>query len=220
MWVAKFEIKHKGCLVAPKCRKYKITLYSYFLKSWREENKFYYAELYILTGETKNKKEFIKELKKELRIKKLIKEKNILFVITEEYYNHQEKFPLFNPSLIQPKPIIINSNGLEKWEFAHWDRKLLMDILNLPKNILKIKLRFIKKLELEEIFLPKAFPKIPPKQQQAIELAMKKGYYDYPKKIDLESLAKMSKKSRQTYRENLRRAEKKILSFLIGNIKD
>ncbi len=220
MWVAKFEVMHRGCLIAPKCKRYNLNLYSYFLKSWREESKFYYSELYILSGDKKNKNKFINDLKKEPRIKKVEKDKNILFVLTEEIYNEQEKSPIFNPSLIQSKPIFVDSSGMEIWEFAHWERKKLTDILKLPKNILNIKLKFIKKLNLEDIFISKTFPQLPLKQKQAIELAIKNGYYEFPKKIHLESLAKQVKTSAQTYRENLRRAEKKMLSFLVGNIKD
>jgi predicted DNA binding protein len=218
MWVAKFEVLHKGCLVAPKCKKHNINLYSYFLKSWRDNNKFYYSELYLLKGDKRNKNKFINDLKKESQIKKIIRDKDLLFVLTEEKYNNQEKIPLFEPSLLQSKPIFINTLGFEEWEFAHWNRKLLMNILNLPKNILNIKLKSIKKLELEEIFISKTFPRLPKKQKQAIELAIEGGYYDFPKKIHLESLAKKVKVSSQTYRENLRRSEKKLLSFMVGNL--
>ena len=61
-------------------------------------------------------------------------------------------------------------------------------------------------------------PKLSPKQKEAVELAVKEGYYNYPRKIDLEGLAKLSKVKRQTYQENLRRAEKKLVPFLIENI--
>ena len=62
------------------------------------------------------------------------------------------------------------------------------------------------------------YPKLAQKQKEAIELAVKHNYYDYPRKIDLEGLAKIAKVKRQTLQENLRRAEKKLVPFLTENI--
>jgi len=47
---------------------------------------------------------------------------------------------------------------------------------------------------------------------------VKKGYYNFPRKIDLEKLANLSKVKRQTFQENLRRAEKKLVPFLSESI--
>jgi predicted DNA binding protein len=51
-----------------------------------------------------------------------------------------------------------------------------------------------------------------PQQLKAVNLAIKKGYFEIPKKINLEELSKQMKLSRTTFLEHLRKAEKKILS--------
>ncbi|MBU7032963.1 MAG: helix-turn-helix domain-containing protein [Theionarchaea archaeon] len=51
-----------------------------------------------------------------------------------------------------------------------------------------------------------------PKQLKAVNLAIEKGYFEIPKKINLEELSKQMKLSRTTFLEHLRKAEKKILS--------
>ncbi|MFX0085039.1 MAG: helix-turn-helix domain-containing protein [Candidatus Hodarchaeota archaeon] len=65
-------------------------------------------------------------------------------------------------------------------------------------------------LPLEE--LRKNFTK---KQQEALSIAYKKGYYDIPRAMFLENLAKEMNIKRRTYEEHLRKAEKKIMSFLV-----
>ena len=76
----------------------------------------------------------------------------------------------------------------------------------------------IKSVKIDDIFIPHIYPKLSPKQKEAIELAVKNGYYEYPKKIDLEKLAKITNVKRQTFQENLRRAEKKIVPFLTESL--
>ncbi|MHA2203563.1 MAG: helix-turn-helix domain-containing protein [Candidatus Hodarchaeales archaeon] len=56
------------------------------------------------------------------------------------------------------------------------------------------------------------------KQQIALSTAYKKGYYDIPRAIPLKTLAKEIAISRRTFDEHLRKAEKKIMSFLVPAI--
>jgi len=51
-------------------------------------------------------------------------------------------------------------------------------------------------------------------------LAVKQGYYNFPREIYLDELAKISRVKRQSYQENLRKAERKIIPFLTESIKD
>ena len=85
--------------------------------------------------------------------------------------------------------------------------------------VFEVELIYIKETKLADIFLPHSYPRLSPKQKEAIELAVKQGYYQYPRKIDLEKLAEIAKVKRQTYQENLRRAEKKLIPFLTESIR-
>ncbi|MBU7010764.1 MAG: helix-turn-helix domain-containing protein [Theionarchaea archaeon] len=51
-----------------------------------------------------------------------------------------------------------------------------------------------------------------PQQLKAVNLAIEKGYFEIPKKVNLEELSNQMKISRTTFLEHLRKAEKKILS--------
>ncbi len=51
-----------------------------------------------------------------------------------------------------------------------------------------------------------------PQQLKAVNLAIEKGYFEIPKKVNLKELSTQMKISRTTFLEHLRKAEKKILS--------
>ncbi len=217
MWIAKFKIWHKNCLLRPKCVKHNITDLVYLINYWKEKNKFYYTELHVLQGKEENKRNFIKDLKKEKSIKKIEQRGNHIFTLNEEPLEKQYYVPVFDRKTIQVKPVTQRSDGFEDWEVASWDKKTLMKIMKIP--VFKVQLKSIKNIKLGDIFLPHIYPKLSPKQKEAIELAVKQGYYDYPRKVYLEKLAKMSKIKRSTYQENLRRAEKKLVPFLTESIR-
>src|SRR3989344_2621514 len=216
MWVAKFKIWHKNCLLRPRCIKYKVTDFVYLINSWEEKKRFYYTELHILQGKEEDKKKFVKDLKKEKVIKKLEQKGNYIFTLNEESLQKQYYSPVFNPKRIQVKPVAQRTDGYEDWELASWDREILMKIIDVP--VFDVELKSIEESKLSDIFIPHIYPKLSTKQKEAIELAVKSGYYNYPRGIDLEGLARIARVRRQTFQENLRRAEKKLVPFLTESI--
>lgn len=216
MWLAKYKIKHSSCLLTPLCIKHNITDFVYLLNSWKTKKHVCYTELHILQGKEENKKKFLRDLKKKETVKKIEQTGSYIFTLNEEPPEKEYYTLPFDPQLIQPKPIIVKPDGFEYWELACWDKKPLMQILNVP--VFKVEIRMLKQTKITDIFLPSIYPKLAPKQKQAIELAVKEGYYNYPRRIDLEGLAKIAKVKRQTLQENLRRAEKKLIPFLTENI--
>jgi predicted DNA binding protein len=216
MWVAKYKIWHKNCLLRPKCVKHKVADFVYLINSWSGGKSFYYTELHILQGKEDDKKGFIKELRKEKTVKKLEKKGDYIFTLNQEPIQKKYYSPAFDSRIIQIKPIAQRTDGYEDWELASWDKATLMKILDIP--VFDVELKFIKETKLGDIFLPHIYPKLPPKQKEAIELAVQNGYYEYPRKIDLERLSKIAKVKRQTYQESLRKAEKKLVPFLTENI--
>jgi predicted DNA binding protein len=212
MWIAKFKIWHKNCLLRSLCVKYKVTDFVHLINSWTEKKRFYYTELHILQGKKENKKNFIRYLKKIKSIKKFEQKGDYIFTLNEESVEKQYYSPVFDPRIIQIKPVAQRADGFEDWELASWDKETLMKIMKV--SVFDVNLKYIKQTKLSDIFLPQIYPKLAPKQKEAIELAIKNGYYQYPRKIKLEKLAEITKITRQTYQENLRKAEEKLIPFL------
>ncbi|MBR9703729.1 hypothetical protein GOV10_06825 [Candidatus Woesearchaeota archaeon] len=216
MWLAKYKIKHGNCLLTPLCTKHNVTDFVYLLNSWKTKKHFHYTEIHILQGTEENKKKFLKELKKQETIKKVEQTGNYIFTLNEEPPEKEYYTLPFDPRFIQTRPIAVKPDGFEYWELACWDKKPLMTVLEVP--VFKVEIKSLKKTKISDIFLPSIYPKLAPKQKVAIELAVKEGYYEYPREIDLEGLAKIANVKRQTIQENLRRAEKKLVPFLTENI--
>lgn len=216
MWKAIFEGKHKTCILAPLCKKYNITDLVYLVNAWEDKDAFFYSEAHILQGNEEDKKNFIKDLKKNTL--KLEQKGNLILTLEKKPKWMAAYMPLWDKRIIQSKPVIQKTDGTEHWEMACWDKEPLMQILErLPKEF-EIKLKSITKTKLDEIFLPHIMPKLSDKQKQVIELAVKKGYFDFPRKINLDGLAKELKISKQTVQQHIRIAEKKLVPFLTENI--
>ncbi len=212
MWVAKFKVWHKTCKIRPLCHKHNVTDFVYVIKSWTEKDKFCYTQYHILQGSDESKKKFVKDFKKIPGIKKLEYKGNCMFTLRQDPLT--ESFdPIFNPKIIQVKPVIQRSDQFEEWELASWEKEDLMNIFKIPSY--EVELYSIEKKDIPEVVFAQPSPILTKKQKQAIQLAIKNGYYNFPRKIDLVHLAKISKVSRPSFQERLRKAEKKVMPMFI-----
>jgi predicted DNA binding protein len=212
MWKAIFEGKHKSCIIAPLCKKFNIIDMVYLVNAWEDKDAFFYSEAHVLQGTEEEKKKFIKDLKK--HVLKLEQKGNFIITLERKPSWMAAYMPLWDKRIIQIKPVIQKSDGTELWEMGCWEKEPLMQILErLPKEF-EIKLKSITQTKLDEIFLPHIMPKLSEKQNQTIHLAIKRGYYNFPRKTNLDKLAKELKLSKPTIQQHLRSAENKIIPFL------
>ena len=134
------------------------------------------------------------------------------FIGTFEESKVFEEF--YNPEILHLKPWTIDGTTgkshlvLGSWEKCHL--KKLMESLNTRHAI---KMEKITKSEMTSIFMIGVRPNLTTKQQHAFNLAIKHGYYAYPRKIELRSLARIAKLSYSTFQAHLRKAEQRILPF-------
>lgn len=218
MWKAVFEGKHNTCIIAPLCKKYNVTDFVYLVNAWEESNAFFYSEAHILQGSEENKKKFISAMKKQESIVKLEQKGNFIITLEKKPAWMAAYMPLWDKRIIQVKPVIQKTDGTEHWEMACWDKEPLTNILErLPKEF-EIKLKSITQTKISDIFLPHIMPKLSEKQKQALDLAVKRGYYDFPRNVNLDDLAKELNLSKSTLQQHLRTAEKKVVPFLTENM--
>jgi len=215
MWIAKFKNWHKDCLIRPLCQNYKVIDYVYLLNSWEERNKFYYTELHILEGEKRDVKNFILKFRKEKSIKNFESEDNWIFTLNVlDKKKSSEYLTLFDRRIIYVKPVVQRIDGSEDWELASWDKNILMRVMD--NSHFDMKLISVKKLKKSDLFLPQIQPKVSEKQMKTLNLAIKKGYYSFPRNTNLNKLSRLLGVSKQTFQENLRRAENKLIPFLVN----
>lgn len=216
MWILKLKLMHKDCHIVPRCKKFNVTTYAYPTSSYSRNGKKLLTAIHFIEGEEKNKKDFFVDLKKDRRIRKLEVSGDI-FTYEFELPSHGEHVQLYyNPALCFVKPTVNHYDGFEYWEVASFDRNILSNFLKDVENHMDYcEILKFKNEKLKDIYFPRALPALSLKQKQAIEYAYKRGYYSYPRKIDLQQLAKELKVSVPTFQEHLRKAEIKLLPFII-----
>jgi len=219
MWAIKFKVFHKDCAFSQLCKKYNVTDMIYLLGFTSKGKKFQWTNTHILEGDKKSIENFIKDLKKSKVVKKIEKFKNYLITLEEENLNKYGIFsPLFSKEIFYFKPIMIKPDGFEYWCLAAWKRDILMKAFTASEHFGSSSLIEIKETKINQIFLPHITPEVTDRQLQAIKLAIKMGYYQFPKKTNLEKLAKEIKISKETFFEHLAKAESRILPFLTENL--
>lgn len=203
-------------MIRPRCVKFKVDDYVYLLNSWEEKGKFCYTELHILDGETANVKKFIRDFKKEKTLSKFETEDNWIFTLNKlNKKESSEYWAIFDRRIIYVKPVVQRLDGYEDWELASWNKDALMKVMD--NSHFDMKLLSVGKLKKSDLFLPQVQPEISEKQRKALNTAIKNGYYSFPRKTDLNKLSKIAGISKQSFQENLRRAENKLVPFLAKN---
>ena len=102
---------------------------------------------------------------------------------------------------------------------ASWNRDNLIEFINhIKKDIKNVEILKIQKTKLTDVYYPHLMPKLTPNQKRAIELAFENGFYDFPKRINMEKLAAVMKVSTPTFCEHIKKAEKKLMPDIIRAI--
>lgn len=222
MWQTKFLVYDEKGVYSTRAKKFKIDIYGYPINYYSDKKYFYFVAIGFLEGEEKIKDSFIKDLEKDKRVHKIEYNKSFFICVTKETKNREsQRFVhlFYNPLLIRLKPTVIHVDGWEENEVGCFERKHLDEIFKVSEKKYKLKLKYIKQAKIENIGILNVFPKLTDKQKTAIELAVKEGYYEYPRKTEVQKLAKFSKLSFSTFQEHLRRAENKLLPFSVKKAK-
>lgn len=217
MWITKIKIKH-DCIIGTRCEKFKVTDTGISFNIFQKQGITHSPQIHTLHGDAKDIKRFLKDIKKDKRVKNLEIEGASFFCIEVR----KEKVPstFKTERLIFVKPVFVDKDGYEYWEIASWERKILTNFIkNLEKDIKNVKILKIIQTKLTDVYFSYLSPKLTPKQKRAMELAFEHGFYNWPKKTDFGKLAKLMKISIPTFREHLKRAEQKLMPNLIRTIK-
>jgi len=209
MWVLKLKVESKNQFLGRLAIKHKVSITGYPLSYYKDDKYIYLIQCGFMFGKEKNKKELIRDVKKQPEFVKVELKNDFAVLITKQ--------PLFtevfwNAKIIRPTPTIINwKEKKHTWELASFDRKILENVLKSAKKYLGAELFKFKQEKISNISITKLLPELTKKQKQALEIAINNGYYDYPKKVNMEKLAKIMKISYSTYQAHLKKAEGKII---------
>jgi len=217
MWVCKLKLFDEEDIYTTITKKFNVTLLGYPISHYKKGKKIFLISCGILQGDEENKKKFLKDMRRDERIKKLDFKKDFLTILASQPITKEIGF-FYNPAIIYIKPVINAPDGYEYWEIASWERAELMKLINTAIKKYKGELLTIKQTKLEDIFLPHIMPKLTNMQKKVIELAYKSGYYSYPRKTNIKKIARQLRISFATCQEHLRKAEIKLLPLMIEKI--
>ena len=219
MWYLKCKYKHSDCIYAPMLEKLNLSGFFHNIGYYIKGNHVYTSAILQLSGDAGNIKKYIRYIKTHQKVAKMEVYGNVIFVLARHKKELELYSAAYNPAFIRPAPAYLSKDGFEIVEIASWDRKMLVDLIkSLKKNktttYLEV-LKFVNK-RMDDIYVSKLLPDLAQKQDDAIRLAFRNGYYLFPRKINLDKLAKIARVSKPTFRENLRKAEAKLMPKLIS----
>lgn len=212
MWIAKIKTSGEGGLFGSRAKKHNVSIAGYPIAVRKKEDYLLIDMVAFLFGKNQNKKRFVNDLKKSKEIVNL--EVNGDFMIAQ-VKDPKELEPAYPESIINIEPVLIDSNGDNFYTIGSWDRGELNKFLDFVSKRYEVELLKIGKRKLSNFSLAKLRPELTEKQKSAIELAIKNGYYKYPRKTSVEKLAKISKISFSAFHAHLRKAEQKLLPFYL-----
>ena len=209
MWQLKAVISAENTAVGRVARKHKVVLQLYPLMSGGN-NKLLINVSGVVCGSQENIARFMKELAS-LSQMKHIKRYNNYFVC--QYLEKSEFENFYNKEVFYIEPWTINGVTNEhNLHLGSWKKEHLTELYDTLRHHHKGNILKIVRGEAPDLFLFTTFPKLTSKQREAIELAVQNGYYEQPRKVGVQELAKISRRSFSTFHAHLRKAEKKLIS--------
>lgn len=193
-------------------------MYGYPLGMVKEKEMVLLTGMQILQGAPVNIKKYIAILRKSKQIKRLeVIADNAFFYETSINANLNYYQNLYTQQIFYVSPIV-HQQGNEMFNIASWRRDLLENIIkNVQQNsnTRYFKLLFLRKMHTKKLFIPQILPTLTEKQRRALSLAKERGYWNYPKEVNLDKLARELKVAKSTAHEILRRAEARLLDYFI-----
>jgi len=211
MWVATLKIRH-DCIMGNRCRQFRTMSVGMPFSVYTERGVTYAPQIHTLYGRPGDVRAFVASLAGDPRVRHLESDGDTVF-LTEV---REDKIPstFYDPRLIMVRPVEVDREGYEYWRVASWDRLAVNAFISkLKKNrdIEEVKVLSLRKTEVRDVYVVHLFPELTGQQKRAIEVALERGYYSWPKRTGLGELAKLMGVSVQTYREHLKRAEEKLM---------
>ena len=221
MWIAKFKLKHEGDIFTERTRKFHVEFYAYPITHYLKGGRFLFLVIGFLEGKEDNKKKFFLDIKKDKRIEEIEQKEDYISILIHYPNNEIVKSDMktfYDPSITHVEPILNSIDGYEHWTVASFEKKNLTKLITSAQRIHNGKLLSIQKKKINELYIVKARPLIPPQQKLVIQTAFKEGYYSYPRKIEIKQLAKILNISYSTCQEHLRKAEIALLPSMIKKL--
>ncbi len=213
MWVLKFILKGEDIFFGSLAKRFNLTITGYPVSRHEKAKGLFINLVGNVTGYEKDEESIIRFLKRSKYFLKMESNGNFFNLLIKE----DKKFaPFYSPSFIYLSPVKIDHSGIYTYHLGSWGKEDLSDLLKFIGKNYSYKILHFRQESIKSVSILGVQPNLTEKQRSAYELAVKKGYYEYPKRIDIKQLAKLSGISYSTFQQHLKYAEKKISEFFTG----
>ena len=215
MWFSEIQFDGSDAPAGSMAKKYNVSISTYPISHTEKEDKLLIYFACNMFGSKENKNSFVKEISKHKRVHFLEQNKDFLIILFEEA---KATKPVYQHNIIHNKPIFISSKGKEIWSIASMRKKDISNFYDILKKTRNAKMIFVKKKKISNVSIAQIHPELTNKQKEAMKLAIEEGYYDIPRKISVNELAKLAKWAFSTYQTHLRKAESRIMPYSFSKI--
>lgn len=187
-----------------------VSLSGYPVRSHESENGIFVDFVGFIFGTEKNENNFIKTLSKKPWVKYVEKEGNFVLGRMVEGKQHS---PVYSSGIVHIEPVIITEQGVETWTMGSWKKEVLISFIKSVESSGEVEILSIGQKKITNFTMMSISPNLSLKQRLVMSLAIKEGYYDYPRKITIEQLGNKLNISYSTLQAHLRKAENKFIPF-------
>ena len=208
MWVAELQIAREKSEIIRQTKNLRATIASYYLNVFKKGKRSFVNKVAVIEGPDKDKMfAFVLKTPK-FRVHAI--EGNQVFYEHESLDTFNAR--VLNSSVFLVRPIF-GKGGLDYWTVGSWNKENVRKFVKKLNSMKGVEARLLSlKEEKVDMFLSSAFSNLSKKQANAVKKAVALGYYDFPRKISLEELAKKEGVNESTFREHLRKAEGRIMN--------
>ncbi|MBI5347136.1 MAG: helix-turn-helix domain-containing protein [Candidatus Aenigmarchaeota archaeon] len=213
MWTIKFRFEGSNVFFGKAAKTFNLSLTGYPVSCYEKNKQLFLNLIGTMQGGEKDKQKFIRFIKKSDYALKLEANNDFLNILIKE----DKKFkPFYSPYFIYLSPVKIDKSGAYFYHLGSWQREEITKLLDFIGKNYKYKLQNLKQEKINNISILGVQPNLTEKQRKVYELAVKEGYYKYPKRVKIKQLAKILGISYSTFQQHLKYAEKKISEFFVG----
>ncbi len=209
MWYLKLRTGPEHTTICEIAKKYRVSLSGYPINHRVNDGCILLTVAGFVSGPAENVREFIKSGKREF----------IRLEVNKNFLIGQIRMPsylavLYSPQIIFVEPARYDPDGVETIELACWDRKPLEEIVTRYKAHYNAKVLCFHRRKICNISILGMNPEITDKQKIALSLAIREGYYRFPRGTTLKRLAGLMKVSFSTFQAHLCKAEANLIPNL------
>jgi len=227
MWVLRARFFDEKNKLVEFSKKYGVKIHYSPSNNYSKNGRYYFVGIGLIYGNEISKRAYFNQLRKlkgaktGRKLEFLEIEGDFFIIITSHTMSKESNLfvsAYYNSAIVHYKPAICSPEGWEEWNVACLDKEYLIKIIEVGEKLYNIKILEFKQRKIKNFGFLTILPELTEKQKQALKLAVDNGYYNYPRKTEVQKLAKIFGVAFSAFQAHLRKAENKIINSIFGRL--